>query len=237
MTASIDVRSHTRSGRSGLGLTVALGVALVVAACSPSGGLGTLPPAEPTPSAAPSAGGPDLTPGPSGGPSSTPVSSPEPSDPGATPTNGPTAKPTTTPAIETIIVRTYGVLPGDVGVEGLVPTLQVIPATEGIARAAMEELLAGNLADGVSSAIPAGTRLLGISIKDRVATVDLSSEFETGGGSASSFYRLGQVVYTLTQFSTIGAIMSTLAVPWACWTMAPRDRLPSGCGRRCARPG
>ncbi len=104
-------------------------------------------------------------------------------------------------------MRTYGVLPGDVGVEGLVPTLQVIPATDGVARAAMEQLLAGHLADGVSSAIPDGTRLLGISIKDRVATVDLSGEFETGGGSASSFYRLGQVVYTLTQFSSVGAVL------------------------------
>jgi germination protein M len=211
MTASISSRTRSRPGRSALGLTVVLGLAFVVGACSPSGGLGTVPPAEPTPSAAPSAGGPDLTPGPSGQPSSSPVPSPDPSQPGASPsdgpTSGPTARPTATPAVETIIVRTYGVLPGDVGVEGLVPTLQVIPATEGIARAAMEELLAGNLAEGVSSAIPAGTRLLGISIKDRVATVDLSSEFATGGGSASSFYRLGQVVYTLTQFSTIGAVL------------------------------
>ncbi len=165
--------------------------------------LGTVPPVEPTPSAAPTDGGPDLTPAPSG----SPVGSPVPSDPGASPSQGPTATPTGSPDIETIIVRTYGVLPGDVGVEGLVPTLQVIPATDGVARAAMEQLLAGHLADGVSSAIPAGTRLLGISIKDRVATVDLSREFETGGGSASSFYRLGQVVYTLTQFSSVGAVL------------------------------
>jgi hypothetical protein len=99
------------------------------------------------------------------------------------------------------------VLPGDVGVEGLVPTLQVVPETQAVARAAMEELLAGNLAEGVSSAIPSGTRLLGLSIRDGIATVDLSQEFETGGGSASSFYRLGQVVYTLTQFSTVGAVL------------------------------
>ena len=104
-------------------------------------------------------------------------------------------------------MRTYGVLSGEVGVEGLVPTLQVIPATSGVARAAIEQLLAGKLANGVSSAIPDGTRLLGLSIKDRVATVDLSREFETGGGSASSFYRLSQVVYTLTQFSSVGSVL------------------------------
>lgn len=191
--------------RSTVGLTLVLGLALVVGACSPSGGLGTVPPAEPTPSAAPTDGGPDLTPAPSGEPSV----GPSPSDPGPSPTNGPspTDGPSASPAVETIIVRTYGVLSGDVGVEGLVPTLQVIPATDGVARAALEQLLAGNLADGVSTAIPEGTRLLGVSIKDRVATVDLSAAFETGGGSASSSYRLGQVVYTLTQFSTIGAVL------------------------------
>jgi germination protein M len=204
MTAQSSLRSHARPRRSAIGLTVVMGIALVLGACSPSGGLGSVPPAEPTPSAAPTDDGPDLTPAPSGDPSASPTPR---TDPGASPTNGPTAKPTASPSVETIIVRTYGVLPGDVGVEGLVPTLQVVPATEGRARAAMEELLAGHLADGVSTAIPEGTRLLGISIKDRVATVDLSAEFATGGGSASSFYRLGQVVYTLTQFSTVGAVL------------------------------
>lgn len=193
--------------RSTVRLTLILGLALGVGACSPSGGLGTVPPVEPTPSAAPTNGGPDLTPAPSGEPSV----GPSPSEPGPSPTgrptNPPTVSPTASPAVETIIVRTYGVLSGDVGVEGLVPTLQVIPTTDGVARAAMEQLLAGNLADGVSTAIPMGTRLLGVSIRDRVATVDLSAAFETGGGSASSFYRLGQVVYTLTQFSTIGAVL------------------------------
>jgi len=199
MTAQTSFRSPSRPGRSVLGLTVILGLALVVGACSPSGGLGTVPPVEPTPSADPTDGGPDLTPAPTGDPTVSPL----PSEPGASPTSGPTESPT----VETIIVRTYGVLSGDVGVEGLVATLQVIPTTDGVARAAMEQLLAGNLAEGVSSAIPDGTRLLGVSIKDRVATVDLSSAFETGGGSASSFYRLGQVVYTLTQFSSVGAVL------------------------------
>lgn len=202
--------SHSRDHpflRSTVGLTVLLGLALVLGACSPSGGLGSVPPAEPTPSVAPTDGGPDLTPA----PTSEPSASPSPSDPGASPTSGPTAGPTSpptaSPAVETIIVRTYGVLSGDVGVEGLVPTLQTIPTTDGVARAAMEQLLAGKLAEGVSTAIPEGTRLLGVSIKDRVATVDLSAAFETGGGSASSFYRLGQVVYTLTQFSSVGGVL------------------------------
>jgi len=106
-----------------------------------------------------------------------------------------------------MIVRAYYVLGGDVGVEGLVPTLRELPETTGVARAAMEALLQGEgLDDRLSSAIPAGTRLLGLSIRDGIATVDLSREFETGGGGASMIYRLGQVVYTLTQFPTIQVV-------------------------------
>jgi germination protein M len=56
---------------------------------------------------------------------------------------------------------------------------------------------------GMSSAIPAGTRFLGLDIDGTTATVDLSSEYESGGGSASMFARLAQVVYTLTEFDTV----------------------------------
>jgi hypothetical protein len=110
-----------------------------------------------------------------------------------------------------MVVRAYYVLDGDAGVEGLVPTLRVVPKSAGVARAAMTALLDPedilDQYDQLSTAIPAGSRLLGISIKDGVATVDLSSEFASGGGSASSSFRLGQVVYTLTQFSTVRAVL------------------------------
>lgn len=181
-----------------------VGLLLVTAACSPSGGLGPVPTVPPTvaPSVGPSA--PDVTPG----PSATPTSSPTPS---IGPSTGPSASPTATPVVETMIVRAYYVLDGDVGVEGIVPTLRVVPKSAGVARAAMEALLdSAAITDAyrrVSTAIPAGTKLLGISIKDGVATVDLSGEFESGGGSASGFYRLQQVTYTLTQFSTVRAVL------------------------------
>jgi germination protein M len=145
-----------------------------------------------------------MTPGPS--PDVTPTPTPSSSDPAASPT--PSVAPTATP-VETIVVRAYFVMSGEVGVEGLVPTLRDVPATPAVARAAMETLLRGEILgdyDVLSSAIPAGTRLLGLSIRDGIATVDLSREFESGGGSASTFYRLGQVVYTLTQFSTVDAV-------------------------------
>jgi germination protein M len=108
-------------------------------------------------------------------------------------------------------VRAYFILAGELGTEGLVPYLFEVPKTQAVARAAMEKLLAGSTVqrDGyaaISSAIPPGTRLLGLSISGGIATVDLSGEFEAGGGSRSTLARLGQVVYTLTQFSTVDAV-------------------------------
>ena len=87
-------------------------------------------------------------------------------------------------------------------------------ATPRVATAALQALLAGpsagERAAGVTSAIPEGTRLLGISIKDGVATVDLTSEFQSGGGSLSMQMRLAQVVYTVTQFPTVRAVRFSL---------------------------
>jgi hypothetical protein len=110
-----------------------------------------------------------------------------------------------------MIVRAYYVLDGDRGVEGLVPTLRVVPKSTGVARAAMNALLDPDAVlakyDQVSSAVPAGSKVLGLSVKNGVATIDLSSEFESGGGSAAARYRLGQVVYTLTQFPTVRSVL------------------------------
>ena len=59
----------------------------------------------------------------------------------------------------------------------------------------------------LSTSIPADTLLLGLIIEDGLATVDLSREFELGGGSFNILSRLAQVVYTLTQFPTIDEVL------------------------------
>jgi Sporulation and spore germination/Immunoglobulin-like domain of bacterial spore germination len=65
-------------------------------------------------------------------------------------------------------------------------------------------------AAAVGSQIPAGTQFLGLTVENGIATVDLTSEFESGGGSASMNMRIAQVVYTLTQFSTVKGVLFEL---------------------------
>ena len=92
------------------------------------------------------------------------------------------------------------------------PVLRVVPKSAAVATAAMNALLAGPTAKEagdrtMTTAIPDGTGLLGVTIKNGVATVNLSTEFDSGGGTASLQYRLAQVVYTLTQFTTIKSVV------------------------------
>jgi germination protein M len=91
--------------------------------------------------------------------------------------------------------------------DGLVAVRRTHQPTPRVATAAIDALLAGPTAaertSGVVSAVPSGTRLLGITIRNGAATVDLTSEYQSGGGSLSMQTRLGQVVYTLTQFPTV----------------------------------
>ncbi len=59
---------------------------------------------------------------------------------------------------------------------------------------------------GFSTTIPEGTEALGVTITDKVATVDLSAEFTSGGGSLSMMGRVAEVVFTLTQFPTVESV-------------------------------
>ncbi len=94
----------------------------------------------------------------------------------------------------------------------LVPVFRSVASTRAVAAAAMRELLRGPVrGEGLSparltTAIPAETVLLGIDVHDGLATVDLSQEFESGGGTYSMGARLAQVVYTLTQFPTVDRV-------------------------------
>jgi hypothetical protein len=95
--------------------------------------------------------------------------------------------------------------------EQLVRQTRSHESTPLVATAAMKALLAGpspaEREAGLATSVPAGTKLLGIAIKKGVATVDLTSQYQSGGGSLSMKARLAQVVYTLTQFPTVRAVL------------------------------
>ena len=183
-------------------VAVLLATATLVGACGgTSGPLGSVPVTTKSPDPSVVQGSPDDTPAASDG--STSGSSAEPSastDPMASP-----APPATT------LIRAYLWLGGLPGSEGLVAVLREVPATKSVATAAVNALLAGptksEAGRAITTAVPAGSRLLGLTIGGAVATVDLSSEFESGGGSAAVLTRLGQMVYTLTQFPTVKSVV------------------------------
>lgn len=67
---------------------------------------------------------------------------------------------------------------------------------EAILNAAFEQLLQGPKSAEFASTIPAGTKLLGLQVKEDGVHVDLSESYTTGGGSASMSGRLAQIIYT-----------------------------------------
>jgi spore germination protein GerM len=175
--------------------TAILAVALLVGACGgATGDLGSV--ATPPPTEQPSLEAPSGEPTP--GTTEAPGESP-----GATPS--PTQSGTTT-------VRAYFVLGSFQDNAGLVPVLRDVPKTKAVGGAAIDELIKGpNDAElgarpAMYTNIPDGTTLLGLTIKDGIATVNLSKEFDGGGGSATMLGRLAQVVYTLTQFPTVTGV-------------------------------
>lgn len=98
--------------------------------------------------------------------------------------------------------------------ETLFVTYRTEKRTPRVGSAAVEALLAGpsefERGYGLTTAVPDGTELLGLTIETGVARVDLTSEFESGGGALSMQMRLAQIVYTLTQFPTVKGVVFSL---------------------------
>lgn len=67
-----------------------------------------------------------------------------------------------------------------------------------ILEGAFQQLLAGPTENTETTTIPKGTKLLGVKTANDGVHVNLSEEFESGGGSSSMMGRVGQVVYTAT---------------------------------------
>jgi germination protein M len=100
----------------------------------------------------------------------------------------------TVPERAPTIVTVYFLRDGKVGASS-----RAVVSGPQIGRAAMLELLEGpgkpEQAAGLRTAIPAGTKLEGLSIADGTATIKLSRQLDPSA--------IAQVAYTLTQFSTV----------------------------------
>lgn len=119
-----------------------------------------------------------------------------------------------------MVVRAYFLLHDPFGEDpALVPVLRTVPKSTATATAAMDALLAGPSAKEraatpqIETLIPAGSKLLGLEISGDLATVDLSAEFASfspddawDSGMFELRGRLAQVVYTLTQFTTVDRV-------------------------------
>lgn len=180
-------------GRRVLVLFMVLG--LVLAACGSAETTPTPSAQEPT---APTGGAPATsTPAATESPAATPESTPESTTIPASPSPEASPSPTAERQVNVYFIRD----------EKIAAAHRLVPGSPRPATEAIQALLAGpteaEQAAGMSTAIPEGTTLNGITIEGGLATVDLSGDFESGGGSFLMLARLAQVVYTLTQFPTV----------------------------------
>jgi hypothetical protein len=165
------------------------GVCLLAAGCGApsSGALGPAPTATaqtPSPAVSPGSGTVSAAPSPSG------------QQPTATPPQGP--------------AREIGLQAWFSRNGKLFVTKRTVPATTGIGQAALDRMLTGpsaaEYAAGLRSRIPAATTVRGVRISAGIATVDLSSSFESAASPSAMPLRIAQVVYTLTQFPTVTGV-------------------------------
>ncbi len=183
---------------------------LLVAACS--GSSGTTDPSLPPSTAAP-----------------TTTTSP----PGATVTAPPATTTTTVPPRPELSKPqvVYFLMDAAVGAPRLVPVWRDATAPQGV-RGAIEALLAGPTpverlgVPALSTAIPPDADLLGVTVVNGLATVDLTDAFLTGGEAPVD--RLAQVVYTATRFEEVESVTFRIAGE-------PFTGLPGGAGRSAFR--
>jgi hypothetical protein len=122
--------------------------------------------------------------------------------------------PTSAPATTTTPAADVAVTAYLVEHEALVAVGRIVPGPAG-PEAAMRALVAGPQGTlerdlSITSSIPAGTTVNGVQTADHVATVDVSKQFASGGGSQSMQARVAQVVFTVTQYPDVQRVRFAL---------------------------
>jgi hypothetical protein len=117
------------------------------------------------------------------------------------------------PAVgDAALVRPVFLLDQPSGGPFLAALARYVPAGSNTPEGAVTALLEGldqaelDMVPAFSTEIPEGTELLDLTVAGGDATVDLSGEFDDGGGSASMFSRLGQLTFTLTAYPDIDVV-------------------------------
>ena len=88
---------------------------------------------------------------------------------------------------------------------GLTPEQRDIPAQPGIARATVNELIAGPQTAGLNPTLPAAAIVEGMTVRDGLCTVDFSSELteHLAADEQARLLAVSSLVNTLTQFDTV----------------------------------
>ncbi len=94
----------------------------------------------------------------------------------------------------------------------IVPHVMSIPWEEGIARAAVNNLIDSDevrarISDsGLSPVLPKGTEILGLTIRDGLAKIDFNCNFINFSSKKEEENAVSAVIYTLTEFPTVDMV-------------------------------
>ena len=90
-------------------------------------------------------------------------------------------------------------------------TVQTVATSPQLAlEQAFDKLLARSSALDPASTIPPQTRLLDLRVREDGIHLDLSREFERGGGSSSMIYRVAQVLYTASSINPQASVFLSI---------------------------
>ncbi len=125
--------------------------------------------------------------------------------------SSPSPSPSTPPSPQTMSIAVYYLKEGR-GESYLVREVHGIEKTEGVAKAALAELISGKVStSGAYRVLPADTRILGVKIENGLATVDFSKEvLKANVGAAAEELGIKSIVNTLTEFPTIQKVQFTV---------------------------